>query len=127
MPLAGLEPAAWCLGDVSVQTLCRSAKVLVASDRGAKVISSAKDAARVNAYLPRLSSSPRTVAGRWPARPLERLIAAAPLVERVVDKQKWTWPSRSMATRFAPCASWVGVDVLADLNAWTVMCSASTA
>ena len=38
VPLAGLEPAACCLGDVPVQTLCRSAKFLVASDRGLKVI-----------------------------------------------------------------------------------------
>jgi hypothetical protein len=38
VPLAGLEPAACCLGDVSVQTLCQSAKLLVVSDRGAKVI-----------------------------------------------------------------------------------------
>ena len=38
VPLAGLEPAACCLGDVRVQTLCRSTKVLVARERGAKVI-----------------------------------------------------------------------------------------
>jgi hypothetical protein len=39
VPLAGLEPATCCLGEVSVKTLCRSAKVLVVSDRKAKVIS----------------------------------------------------------------------------------------
>jgi hypothetical protein len=38
VPLAGLEPAACCLGDGSAQTLCRSAKFLVAYDRRAKVI-----------------------------------------------------------------------------------------
>jgi hypothetical protein len=36
--LAGLEPAACCLGDVSVETLCRTANSLVAYDREAKVI-----------------------------------------------------------------------------------------
>jgi len=38
VPLAGLEPATCCLGDVSAQTLCRSANFLVASERGAKII-----------------------------------------------------------------------------------------
>ena len=38
VPLAGLEPAACCLGDVLVYTLCRSAKFQVTSDRRAKVI-----------------------------------------------------------------------------------------
>jgi hypothetical protein len=37
-PLAGLEPATCCLGDVSAWALCPSAKFLVASDRKAKVI-----------------------------------------------------------------------------------------
>ena len=40
VPLAGLEPAACCLGDVPVQTLCRSGNDLVAYDREAIVISS---------------------------------------------------------------------------------------
>jgi hypothetical protein len=38
VPLAGLEPATCCLGDVSVLTPCRSAKLLVVGERGAKVI-----------------------------------------------------------------------------------------
>ena len=38
VPLAGLEPATCCLGDGSAQTLCRSAKFQVTSDRRAKVI-----------------------------------------------------------------------------------------
>ena len=42
VPLAGLEPAACCLGDVSVKTLCRSVKVLVSSERKLKVIVSSK-------------------------------------------------------------------------------------
>jgi hypothetical protein len=36
--LAGLEPAACCLGDVWVQTLCRTANLLVVRKRNAKVI-----------------------------------------------------------------------------------------
>ena len=38
MPLAGLEPAGCCLGDVSAWTLCRSANFQVAIVRRAKVI-----------------------------------------------------------------------------------------
>jgi hypothetical protein len=38
VPLAGLEPAACCLGDVSAWTLCSAALYLVVSDRGPKVI-----------------------------------------------------------------------------------------
>jgi hypothetical protein len=40
VPLAGLEPATCCLGDVSVYTLCSSTNFLVVSHRGVKVISS---------------------------------------------------------------------------------------
>ena len=38
VPLAGLEPATCWLGDVWVQTLCRTAKLLVIGEREAKVI-----------------------------------------------------------------------------------------
>jgi hypothetical protein len=38
VPLAGLEPAACCLGDVSAQTLCRGANFQVTIDRRAKGI-----------------------------------------------------------------------------------------
>jgi hypothetical protein len=38
VPLAGLEPATCCFGDVSAQTLCRSAKLLVSSERNSIVI-----------------------------------------------------------------------------------------
>src|SRR5829696_5677370 len=36
VPLAGLEPATCCLGDVSAQTLCSIAKLQVSSERRAK-------------------------------------------------------------------------------------------
>jgi hypothetical protein len=38
VPLAGLEPATCCLGDVWVQTLCRTANLLAVRERNAKVI-----------------------------------------------------------------------------------------
>jgi hypothetical protein len=42
VPLAGLEPAACCLGDVSAQTLCSTTKLLVSSERKLKVIVSSE-------------------------------------------------------------------------------------
>jgi hypothetical protein len=38
VPLAGLEPATCCLGDVLAQTLCSIANLLVGTNREAKVI-----------------------------------------------------------------------------------------
>src|SRR5215218_6663960 len=67
--LAGLEPATCCLGDVSVQTPCRSAKLLVASDHGAKVIrwTSATGAGRPHADQ-RAAGLPPMGAGQWSAQ-----------------------------------------------------------
>ena len=47
--LAGLEPAACCLGDVSAQTLCSPANLLVSSERKLKVIVSS-DREEVSRY-----------------------------------------------------------------------------
>ena len=68
VPLAGLEPATCCLGDGSAQTLCSTAKLLVTSDRGAKVIVSS-DLRDLSRYPARTASAPighvyRTVDGR---------------------------------------------------------------
>src|SRR5918995_3149958 len=70
VPLAGLEPATCCLGDVSVQTLCRSAKLLVVSDRGAKVI----------LWCWRLSSLGES---RSPGRPPDQPPPALPPTKRI--------------------------------------------
>jgi hypothetical protein len=56
VPLAGLEPATCCLGDVSAQTLCSSEKWLVSSDRGAKVIGSS-DRRELSRYPTRTPSA----------------------------------------------------------------------
>jgi hypothetical protein len=56
VPLAGLEPATCCLGDVSAQTLCSNAKLLVTSDRRAKVIVSS-DLREVSRYPARTPSA----------------------------------------------------------------------
>jgi hypothetical protein len=45
VPLAGLEPAACCLGDVPAWTLCWSLDLLVSGDREAKVIRSSRGGA----------------------------------------------------------------------------------
>jgi hypothetical protein len=42
VPLAGLEPAACCLGDVSAQTLCSATNLLVGSERQTIVIVSSE-------------------------------------------------------------------------------------
>jgi hypothetical protein len=86
VPLAGLEPATCCLGDVWVQTLCRSANLLVGGERGAKVI---------------VSSAPRYWS-RYPARAPSAATGACPPYRRFRMAGPRAFPSPSSSQR--PCA-----------------------